>query len=137
MNADGSEQNRLTNNPGKPPSAVDEHPAWSPDGRKIAFVSYRDRNPEIYVMNADGSEQRNLTDNSAADRHPSWSPDGNKIAFYRRIRDLGIVGGSRRVANFEIHVMNADGSEQKNLTDNPALDIRPSWSPFLVSEEKE
>jgi Tol biopolymer transport system component len=51
MNSDGSEQPRLTHNP-----ARDFAPAWSPDGRKIAFASTRDGNPEIYVMNADGGE---------------------------------------------------------------------------------
>ena len=59
-------------------------PAWSPDGRKLAFVSGRDGNAEIYVMNADGSEQENLTRQPANDSHPSWSPDGRKIAFVSR-----------------------------------------------------
>ena len=56
-------------------------PAWSPDGRKIAFVSDRDGNSEIYVMNADGSGQRRLTRNPAYDADPAWSPDGRTIAF--------------------------------------------------------
>jgi Tol biopolymer transport system component len=62
MNADGIEQRRLTRTP-----RDDFVPAWSPDGRKIAFLSKRDGNPEIYVMNTDGSEQRNLTRNPADD----------------------------------------------------------------------
>ena len=85
---------------------------------KIAFDSDRDGNREIYVMNADGSEQRNLTNNSADEGYSSWSPDGKKIAF-----------DSDRDGNDETYVMNADGSEQRRLTNNPANDGFPSWSP--------
>jgi Tol biopolymer transport system component len=69
MDADGSNPVNLTDNP-----ADDYFPAWSPDGTRIAFVSYRDGNPEIYVMNADGSNPARLTDNPASDYSPSWSP---------------------------------------------------------------
>jgi TolB protein len=93
-------------------------PAWSPDGRKLAFVSQRDGNSEIYVMNADGSAQENLTRQPANDSHPSWSPDGRKIAFV-----------SRRDGNAEIYVMNADGSGQRNVTRTPSSDLDPAWSP--------
>ena len=75
MNADGSGLRKLTRGP-----AYDGNPAWSPDGRKIAFG----RAGEIYVMNADGSGQRNLTRNPARDFAPAWSPDGRKIAFESR-----------------------------------------------------
>ena len=91
---------------------------WSPDGRKIVFVSDRDGNLEIYVMNADGSGQRNLTRHPGYDSDPEWSPDGRKIAF-----------ATKREGNFEIYVMNADGSGQHNLTRNPAPDRFPVWSP--------
>jgi TolB protein len=74
-------------------------------------------------MNADGSEQKNLTSNPAEDVFPFWSPDGKKIAFQ-----------SDRDGNGEIYIMNAGGSEQKNLTNNPADDYQPSWSPFLPLE---
>jgi Tol biopolymer transport system component len=79
-------------------------PAWSPDGRKIAFRSTRNGNRDIYVMNADGSGKRNLTRNAASDSRPSWSPDGRKIAFV-----------SNRDGRLEAHVMNADGSGQRSL----------------------
>ena len=52
----------------------DQDPAWSPDGSKIAFESDRDGNYEIYVMNADGTAQHNLTNDGAYDRDPAWSP---------------------------------------------------------------
>jgi Tol biopolymer transport system component len=99
MNADGSGQRRLTHS-----AAYDAEPAWSPDGRKIAFRSGRDGNREIYVMNADGNGKRNLTRNPARDGSPSWSPDGRRIAFV-----------SNRDGRLEAHVMNADGSGQRSL----------------------
>jgi Tol biopolymer transport system component len=61
--------------------ANDYKPAWSPDGTKIAFVSERDNNPEIYVMKADGTMQTRLTNNAVKDTLPVWSPDSNLIAF--------------------------------------------------------
>ncbi len=85
---------------------------------KIAFASERDGNGEIYVMNADGSDQRNLTNHPAADWRPVWSSDGTKIAFV-----------SNRDGNDEVYVMNADGSNQRNLTNHPAVDWQPAWSP--------
>ena len=85
---------------------------------RIAFASDRDGNMEIYVMNADGSGQTNLTNNPADDGFPTWSPDGRHIAFV-----------SDRDGNREIYVMNADGSGQTNLTNNPADDDDPAWSP--------
>jgi TolB protein len=103
MNADGSGTRRLTHNVG-----YDGEPAWSPDGRRIAFQRKRrvgGSNGEIYVMNADGSGKRNLTRNPAQDGSPSWSPDGRMIAFVSN-RD------GRRP---EPHVMNADGSGQRSL----------------------
>ena len=85
---------------------------------KIAFVSNRDGNPEIYVMNADGTNLRRLTYNPAEDNYQDWSPDGKKIAFT-----------SNRDGNSEIYVMNTDGSNQRRLTYNSAFDYRPRWSP--------
>jgi TolB protein len=113
MNADGSGQRNLTRNPTR-----DEDPAWSPDGRKIAFVSRRDGQREVYVMNADGSGQRNLTRNPGRDNAPAWSPDGRTIAFQ-----------SNRDRNLEIYVMNADGSGQHNLTRYRFNESSLAWSP--------
>ncbi len=110
MNADGSGQRRLTRN-----AASDFAPAWSPDGRKIAFVSRRDGNCEIYVMNADGSGQRRLT------RNPAY--DGDACLVARRAEDR------LRKSNWHIYVMNADGSGQRRLTHNAARDLGPAWSP--------
>src|SRR6185503_8037374 len=76
MNADGSNPIRLTNNAG-----VDDDPAWSPDGSRIAFWSSRNGNSEIYVMNVDGTNQTRLTTNASTDIQPAFSPDGGKIVF--------------------------------------------------------
>ena len=113
MNADGSNQVRLTQN-----DATDYVPTWSPDGSKIAFASARDGETEIFVMNADGSNQVQLTQNNVVDVSPTWSPDGTKIAFV-----------STRDGDWEIYVMNADGSNQVNLTQNDVNDGFPTWSP--------
>jgi Tol biopolymer transport system component len=85
---------------------------------KIAFMSDRDGNLEIYVMNADGTGQTNLTNNAAEDLEPAWSPDGSKIAFT-----------SRRSGNYDVYVMNADGSNPVNLTNDSAYDAEAAWSP--------
>jgi hypothetical protein len=85
---------------------------------RIAFVSDRDGDNEIYVMNADGSGQTNLTNDNANDWGPAWSPDGQRIAFT-----------SDRDGDNEIYVMNADGSEQTRLTDHWDHVWGPSWSP--------
>ncbi|HXF98945.1 MAG TPA: hypothetical protein VNJ46_10075 [Gaiellaceae bacterium] len=94
--------------------------AFPGENGKIAFTSNRDGNLEVYVMNADGSGQANLSDNAAADLQPAWSPDGSKIAFT-----------SDRDGNLEVYVMNAaDGSGQANLSQNDAtLNFDPAWSP--------
>jgi len=92
----------------------------------IAFESDRDGNPEIYVMNADGSDQRRLTRNETEDMEPTWSPDGTKIAFMRQCW----YGNGRYDWDTEIFVMNADGGRQRNLTRKQSLnDESPAWSP--------
>ncbi len=110
---DGGCQTNLTNAPGN-----DEEPAWSPDGSKIAFVSDRDGNDEIYVMNANGTGQTRLTTDAATDFNPAWSPRGDKIAFE-----------TDRDGNREVYVMNANGTGQTDLTNNSSSDGAPSWSP--------
>ena len=92
---------------------------------QIAFVSKRDGNAEIYVMDADGGNQRRLTNNRGDEWDPSWSPDGRKIVFSSD-RDGHVINGR---SAYEIYVMNADGGNPQNLTNNPNYDRYPSWSP--------
>ena len=91
--------------------------SWSPDGRQILFVSERDGNPEIYVMDNSGNNVVRLTRNDKVkDVQPVWSPDGKNIAF---ASDLD--------GDFDIFIMNNKGEDQKRLTNNDASDVDPSW----------
>jgi flagellar hook assembly protein FlgD len=113
MDADGNNETNLTNH-----AAQDVHPAWSPDGTKIAFRSDRHGNYEIYTMDANGNNVERLTNHSADDGHPAWSPDGTKIAFR-----------SNRPGNYEIYTMDANGNNVVRLTNTTAENDAPAWSP--------
>ena len=97
-------------------AAPDSTFAWSPDGKTIAYVSSRDGDPEIYTMQANGSDQKQLTNNEFADTLPSWSVNGKRIIF---VSDLP--------GNKEIFVMDEDGSNQQRLTNNDYNDTQPRW----------
>jgi dipeptidyl aminopeptidase/acylaminoacyl peptidase len=136
----------------------DAEPAWSPDGKKIAF--HRRSEQEIYVMNADGSDQTKITDDPAFDSSPVWSPDGTQIAFMSDRHDVGgqydiyvmssggtgvtritFVGGvypawspdgtkiAFTVLDDDLYVVNPDGTGLKALTHNAASEYLPDWSP--------
>src|SRR5690242_21289634 len=78
---------------------TDEHPAISPDGRQLVFMSDRDGDIEIYTMRIDGTHAQRLTHSAGRDAHPSWSPDGKQI-YFQSPRDTPAP---------QIFVMNADG----------------------------
>lgn len=109
------------------PEAIDEDPDWSPNGSKIVFTSHLvaddkldSATAEIYVIKPDGKGKRErLTNNAEEERAPQWSPDGKRILYLCR------KGGD----DFEICVMNADGTGQIQLTDNTVADLTSSWSP--------
>ena len=129
MNADGKRVRRLTRHP-----QYDTVPAWSPDGQKITFMSFRDEHRiqvrgiilgDIYVMNPDGTNLINLTQSvERPESVSSWSPDGKQIAFrsakYFRWDNL---------FHSDIWVMDADGGNPHNLTNHHAQDSSPDWSP--------
>ncbi len=95
-------------------------PVYSPDGDQIAFISNRDGNFEIYVMDSDGSDPVRLTNSVDEDYSPRWSPDGSRIAF-----------GSGPYGEWEVFIINADGSNEIQLTDSPPniTAISPVWRP--------
>ena len=92
-------------------------PDWSPDGKHIAYEAGVPK-PEIWVMDADGSNRTQLTHNKVIDENPDWSPDGKRIAFY-----------SGRAGNFEIWSMAPDGSHAGRITRGTTLIAFPRWRP--------
>jgi TolB protein len=110
---DGANQKRLTVN-----RTLNINPTWSPDGRAVAYTSYRRGLPDIFIANIYQGTSENPTRGKGENFLPVWSPDGTKIAFM-----------SDRDGNPEIYVMNRDGSNIVRLTHHPMSDTSPTWSP--------
>jgi Tol biopolymer transport system component len=116
MSSDGTERTRL----GDGQSGFLSAPSWSPDGARLAFVSDRDGRSDIWVIDRDGSNAINLTQDDAKDHSPSWSPDGQWIAF----------ASLRDELYWELYLMRPDGSDVQRLTWwEDASDLYPTWSP--------
>lgn len=93
-------------------------PALSPGGERIAFTFNSEDVFDIYVINADGGNLQQVTDDPALDINPAWSPDGEWIAF-----------ASDRDGDMEIYIVRPDGRGLRQLTDNDFVDIEPAWVP--------
>jgi Tol biopolymer transport system component len=106
-------------------AALDYNAALSPDGNRLAFVSERDGNLELYAINRDGRGLKRLTDDFALDDHPAWSSDGKRIAFCSTRQPSASPGQAWNA----IYVMNADGSGVRRVSPADAADYSPAWSP--------
>ncbi len=123
---DGSDQRELTERTSEHPSkwrrpqsfVEPQWPSWSPDGQRIAFQAWSDGNLDIYVLEIDSGDVRQLTDHPEPDWRPAWSPRGDAIAFT-----------SRRAGSDDIYVMAPDGEDVRNLTRSACCDYEPAWSP--------
>ena len=127
MRPDGTDITQLTFGPGNK-----SQPRWSPDGKRIAYVSDQNRNREIYLMNANGTQSINLTQNSADDYDPSWSPDGTIMSF-----------ASERINNVaQVFLMNISCEDDAgtcvtgnphNLSEGFAVEFSPAWAPAGIT----
>lgn len=121
MNDDGSHRRRLTQST----TETHRYPRWSPDGRKIAFTRYMDKEnmqytSELFIMNADGTDPQRLTDNNVPDGDPSWSPDGTQITFT-----------SARSGHWEVYIIDVATLAVTQLTgiNDNTPSAAPDWSP--------
>ncbi len=137
MNVDGSDVKQLTHQLG-----YDGGPWWSPDGRKIVYRAYhptdtaelhayqallkqhliRPNKMELFTMNADGSDQKQITHLGGANFGPSWTPDGTRIIFSSNYKNP-------KSGNFDLYLVNLDGSGLEQVTTNPVFDGFPMFSP--------
>lgn len=128
VNLDGTGEHPVSQKAFTETSTADEYPAWSPDGRLIAFSRYRYDfsgqmdNPAIWVMGVDGEGQHRATraDDAVGENMPAWAPDGGQIAYGR---------GNMMSGDMAVYLLKADGSRQQKLPADQFTAMHPSWSP--------
>ena len=97
----------------------DRYAIWSPDGRQLTFNTNRDGNFEVYVMNADGSRPRNLSNSpKSTEGLADWAPDGRRLVFY-----------SDRGGNKEVYILDLASLKWTNISNHEASDEYCAWSP--------
>jgi TolB protein len=121
MDVDGSNVRRLTF-----AGVYNSAPAWSPDGKKLAFAGFDSNHFDIFVMDADGTNMARLTSARRVDgknsnnEDPSFSPDGRHILFR-----------SDRTGKYQLYMVSLDGEDERRLTKDQFDYFKPRWSPFL------
>jgi TolB protein len=93
-------------------------PAWSPDGSSLAYVSFEERLPSIYVQTLKSGERRRVSAHAGVNQAPAWSPDGRKLAMVL----------STREGNLDVYVMDLASQALTRITDDPGIDTEPQWS---------
>jgi TolB protein len=93
-------------------------PAWSPDGQSLAYVSFENRLPSVYVQLMRTGERRRVSDHAGVNQAPAWSPDGRKLALTLSTRD----------GNLDVYVMDLATQALTRITDDPGIDTEPQWS---------
>ncbi|SVE50169.1 uncharacterized protein METZ01_LOCUS503023, partial [marine metagenome] len=122
---EGSQLDKLTDSP-----SLDMYPSWSPDGSQITFHSLRDGNYGVYTMDSNGDNETPLTTDPTSEAWPQWPPASSPQAPAPGPQEPArIVFTSTRDNNYEIYVMDSDGSGQVRLTDHAAIDYYPAPSP--------
>ena len=93
-------------------------PSWSPDGQSLAYVSFEDRLPSVYVQELKTGERRRVSAQAGVNQAPAWSPDGKKLALTLSTRD----------GNLDIYVLDLASQALTRITDDPGIDTEPQWS---------
>jgi TolB protein len=93
-------------------------PAWSPDGQRLAYVSFEDRLPTIYTQTLKTGERQRISAHAGVNQAPAWSPDGKKMALVLSTRD----------GNLDVYVMDLTTQLLSRITEDPGIDTEPQWS---------